>query len=202
MRDVRGNLLDSFTGSLDPNSQDDFNNSDYLPDVVGKLSDNYEVLVGDIDSIPVDCPIYGYDNLSRAKWNKSGPLVCFDEGGFDYTSEDYLRAANALRSTNEGFGYISSGGSENIALLAELAKLAYVRNRHLRLDIPGHLTPDQAIAFIEQVNASSADMPQLLQTFWTPLRSSDPSGYNPKVIMPLLGLILAVPAIATHRLMP
>lgn len=180
IRDIRGNLIDSFSGSLDANSQDDFGNSDYLPDVIGKLSDNYEVLVGDITSIPTNSPIYGYDNLSRPKWNKSNELICFDEGGFSYTSEDYLRAANALRSTNEGFGYISSGGSENIALVAELAKLAYARNRHLRLDIPGHLTPDQAIAFIDQVNASSADMPQLLQIFWAPLRANDPSGYNPK----------------------
>lgn len=111
---------------------------------------------------------------------KSQVLVCFDEGGTAYATADYMGMRNKLQVTPFDYAYISSGGTQAPALLAQLAQLAFDTNRQLRFDIPGNLTPDAAITFVEQLNMGASPTAHLMHAFWSPLKSDDPTGVNPK----------------------
>ncbi len=175
-------LLYEFTGSLDINAKDDFSNSAYLPDVVAGITDNVEVSIGVTGNDAMVDPssdAYGYDAGGKEKWSKSNVLVCFDEGGTGYSSEDYSLARVKLQNTPHNYAYISSGGTQSPALLAHLAQLAFDTNRQLRFDVPGSLGVDAAIAFVEQLNFGASETAHLLHAFWAPLKSDDPTGINP-----------------------
>jgi len=183
LRDADGNLLYEFYGSLKLGSKDDVGNSNYLPDVVHSQTDALELKVGVTDAaaaITPDSDAYGYDGNGRQKWAKSGVLVCFSEGGTAYTTQDYVSARVKLQYTPFDYAYISAGGSQSPALLAQLAQLAFDTNRQLRFDVPGNLTPDAAIAFVNQLNMGASPTAHLLHAFWAPLKSDDPTGVNPK----------------------
>lgn len=181
LRDVDGNLLYAFTGSLSATSLNDYGKSDYLPDVVSSSTDAVVVKVGVTGvnaSVAPTSNAYGYDSSGGEKWSKSAVSLCFDEGSLSYVGTDYSRARQAMQSTTHDYAYISSGGSQAQALLGQLAQLAFDTNRQLRFDISGSLTPDAAIAFAESLNFGSQQHAHLLHAFWSPLRSADPAGLN------------------------
>lgn len=183
IRDKDGALLYEFHGSLNIDAKDDYGNSAYLPDVVLSQTDAVLVEVGVVDSFAVvnpDTPAYGYDAYGKEKWAKSEVLVCFDDGGTAYSTADYAAACQKLQVTPFNYAYISSGGTQSPGLLAQLAQLAFDTNRQLRFDVPGNLTPEAAIAFVEQLNMGASETAHLLQAFWSPLKSDDPTGINPK----------------------
>jgi hypothetical protein len=64
--------------------------------------------------------------------------------------------------------------------LASLLDLMHNTNRQLRIDVPGDLTPEEAVAWIEQMNISANTSAHLAHAFWAPLKSNDPSGINAK----------------------
>lgn len=130
--------------------------------------------------IPPGSPAYGYDSAGKEKWAKSGVMEYFDEGGTGYATSDYAIARQRLQGTVHNYAYISSGGTQSPGLLAQLAQLAFDTNRQLRFDVPGNLTPDAAIAFVEQLNFGASETAHLLHAFWAPLKSDDPTGVNPK----------------------
>ncbi len=175
VRDADGGLLYEFVGSLDPEARDDYGNSAYLPDVALAATDAVEIKVGVSGSTA-----YGYDANGQEKWAKSGTLQCFTEGGTAYAMADYMAARDKLRATPFNYGYLASGGTQSPALLAQLVALAFATNRQLRFDVPGNLTPDAAIAFVEQLNMGASPTAHLMHAFWTPLTSDDPTGVNPK----------------------
>jgi hypothetical protein len=182
IRDKDDELLYEFFGSLDVNAKDDFGNSLYLPDVVSSRTDAVEVSVGVTGanaSVSPTSAAYGYDVGGKEKWSKSSTLICFDEGGTGYVSEDYSLARVKLQNTPHRYAYIASGGSQSTALLGHLAQLAFDTNRQLRFDVPGNLTVDAAIAFVEQLNFVASLTAHLLHSFWAPLKSDDPTGVNP-----------------------
>lgn len=104
-------LLYEFYGSLNPSSKDDYGVSDYLPNLVSRLTDSVEVTVGNILQIEVDSLAYGYNIAGHANRIASDVLVCFEEGGLGYTSLDYKTACFKLQFTPFNYAYISSGGS-------------------------------------------------------------------------------------------
>ena len=183
VRDVDGGLLHEATGSLVATAVDDFGNSAYLPDVVSSLTDSLEVTVGVTGGaavIATTSPAYGYDSAGNERWARSSTLVCFTEGGTGYATADYSAARVKLQYTPNNYAYIASGGSQSTGLLAQLAQLAYDTNRQLRFDVLGSLTPDAAIAFVEQLAFDASLTAHLLHAFWAPLKSDDPTGINPK----------------------
>jgi len=193
IKDKDNNPLYDFTGSLDPAALDDYQNSIYLPDVVSQQTDAVEVSVGaTITSIPVGSPAYGYGVSGQPAWSKSGVLVCFTEGGTGYTTADYSAARVLLHNTNLNYGYISSGGSQAPALIAQLVQLAYDTNRILAIDISGSLTKDAAIAFYEQLNiGGNYESSDLVPAYWSPLKLTDPTGINGKTIIGRATLLIA-----------
>lgn len=180
LREPNGDKLMEFTGSLDRDARDDNGNSFYLPTVIEARTDRLEVIAGPMDSIIPESSAYGYDALYREKWATSGVLKYFDEGGTAYTVNDYIRAREQLYGTQHGYAYIASGGSEAPGLIAELASLAFDTNRQLRLDVPGGLDVEGAVAFVEQLNLGGQPEAHLLHAFWAPLTSMDPAGINGK----------------------
>jgi len=182
LRDKEGNLLYEFYGSLKSDAKDDYGFSAYLPDVAQSQTDAVEISVGSIGASAVIAPssdAYGYDANGQQKWAKSGTLVCFDEGGAAYTTQDYTQAREKLQYTQFDYAYIASGGTQAPALLAQLAQLAFDTNRQLRFDIPGNLAPEAAVAFVNQLNMGASQTAHLLHAFWSPLKSDDPTGVNP-----------------------
>ena len=183
IRDKEGELLYEFTGSLNPEAKDDYGNSAYLPDVASAQTDAVEITVGVTGVaavVDVASAAYGYDANGQEKWAKSAVLVCFTEGGTAYTTQDYMAAREKLQFTPFNYAYLSSGGTQAPALLAQLAQLAFDTNRQLRFDIPGNLNPEAAIAFVEQLNMGASQTAHLMHAFWAPLKSDDPTGVNPK----------------------
>lgn len=183
MRDKAGVLLYEFQGSLDPAAKDDYGNSAYLPDVALSRTDAVEIVIGTVGAgavVDPTSPAYGYTAGGAEKWAKSGVLLCFDEGGTAYATVDYTTARQKLQAAPYDYAYISSGGTQSPGLLAQLAQLAFEKNRQLRFDVPGNLTPDEATTFVEQLNFGASETAHLLQAFWSPLKSDDPTGINPK----------------------
>lgn len=178
--DAGGVKIAEYTGSLKLGATDDSGNSKYLPDVIDAYTDEIEVLVGATDEIEPESEAYGYDESGRAKWVKSDVLVCFTEGSTTYAAADCLRAANQLKKTPHQYGYIASGGSKSVPLFAALANLMHDTNTQFRFDVPGSMTPEEAVAFLEQMNIGSNPSAHLAHAFWAPFKSSDPSGVNPK----------------------
>lgn len=182
IKDKDGLLLYEFTGSLDPLAKDDFGGSAYLPDVAAAITDAVIVSVGVTGAsadIEPTSDAYGYDSNGKEKWAKSSVLTCFIEGGTSYSNDDYSAARIKLNDTVYDYSYISSGGSKSATLLGELAQLAFDTNRQLRFDVPGDLGIDAAIAFVEQLNMGASQTPHLIHAFWSPIKSSDPTGINP-----------------------
>jgi hypothetical protein len=107
-------------------------------------------------------------------------LICFTEGGTAYTTQDYMSARTKLQYTPHNYAYISSGGSQSVGLLAQLAQLAFDTNRQLKLDIPGGLTVDAAITFVEQLNMGASLTAQLMHQYWVRFKADDPTGINGK----------------------
>lgn len=191
IRDSENVLLYEFKGSLDPDALDAYGNAYYLPDVIRKQTDALEMTVGckgDDAKISPDSIAYGYDDNGIEKWAQSGVLHCFDEGGTDYSLEDYRRARMLLYQTPFDYAYISSGGTQSSAMLGQLSQLAYDTNRQLRYDIPGNLTPEAAIAFAEQLNLDT----HLAHAFWSPISSDDPAGLNPSTLFGVATLNIAM----------
>lgn len=182
LRDPDDNLLYEFSGSLKIDARDDYGNSAYLPDVVAAQTDAVEVMVGVTGASAVisqTSDAYGYDTNGQQQWATSGTLVCFSEGSTAYATADYMAAREKLQYTPFNYAYLSAGGTQSPALLAQLAQLAFDTNRQLRFDIPGSLTPEAAITFVEQLNMGASQTAHLMHAFWAPLKSDDPTGVNP-----------------------
>lgn len=191
--DKIGVKLASYTGSLDPDSLNDYGESDYLPDVVATYTDEYEVHVGSsVTEIPINSNAYGNDVNGLAQWAKSDVLICFLENGTAYTTDDYVAARVKLRDTNYGYGYISSGGSQSPALLYQLKQLVYDVDRMLWFDVGTGLDPDSAISFFEQLNmVGDTNKSLLCQAFWTSFKSRCPEGINGKTFIGTATLAIA-----------
>jgi len=178
IRDSDDDLLFEFAGSLDPAAKDDYGNSSYLPNIISSLTDEVEVTTGDVLAIEVANTAYGYDVNGAINWSKSPTLVCFNEVGTGYVTQDYVDARTKLEYSNFDYAYLASGGSQSLSLLGQMAQLAFNTNKQFRFDIGGSLTPDQAIAFVESLNFGANATAHLLHAYWSPLKSDDPTGIN------------------------
>ncbi|MCK9394221.1 MAG: hypothetical protein M0Q44_01355 [Methylobacter sp.] len=181
LRDIDGKALYEFTGSLSSTALDDYQNSYYLTDIVSARTDAVEVSVGLQGSIPTTSSAYGYNAITGLPNSaKSATLICFTEGGSAYSTQDYMAARQKLQYTPHNYAYISSGGTQSVGMLAQLAQLAFDTNRQLKFDVPGGLSTDAAITFVEQLNMGASLTAQLMHQYWVRFKSDDPTGINGK----------------------
>lgn len=163
-------LFDEFEGSLDPLAKNEFGNSTYLPDVVSSQTDLLEITVAAGASVPVASPFYGTD-ADGADLYSSKLLSYFSEGGTTYVNGDYDAACTRLKRSQNGFGFIISGGTQNASLLSRLLALGYQINKQVRWDINGNLSYSAAIAFYKSIGGTDS---HYSQCFWAPLLAEDP----------------------------
>lgn len=164
-------IIGPFTGSLDPNATDEFGNSSFIGDVIDKGTDDLDVIeVAAGASVPVACGFYGKDN-NKAKFS-SALLDYFTEGRTVYTAAEMEAAVDRLRRSRPNFTYLNAGGSENVALLSLMGALGKEINKQFPFDVPGRLTPEAAVTFIQSIGA---DVKTLYgQAYWTPLKRANP----------------------------
>lgn len=179
-----GDLRSEFYGSILPEAKDDFGNSIFLPDVVSLAkSPTIEVLVGgQVSEIATTSEIYGYSSATRLPNVKTSSLLKpFTEGARVFTQSEYEAACELLGNMPVTFGYVASLGTQSPGLLMALAKLTYRKNALMEYGIDGSLTPEQAVAFSEQLAMASAT-PQKgsISAKWCPVKTFDPSGVNGK----------------------
>lgn len=171
--DSEGAILHEFTGSALPDAKDDFGESAYLPDIVSSRTESLTVLVhGSMTGVPTTSNAYGRGADGRDQWPTSPVLICFVEGPTIYQVGDYDRAIDALRRTTDAFGYVISGGTQVISLLAKIADLAMEINVPFKLDYSGQLTPEAVLALDASLNLTTNHM---TQRFWAPFSALDPA---------------------------
>lgn len=164
-------------GSLNPASVDEFNQSNYLPDVAAAISDLFEwTIIG--ASIGTTHDGYGKDSSGKDKWATSTLLTAYDEDGTSFLSADYDRSVNALRDCDADFGYIMGGGTRAVALITKLADLAYDTNRQFVFDVPGDFTVSAAITFVQSLGFGTAGRDHYPQVYYAPIKSRDPANGN------------------------
>lgn len=176
--DASGQELLTMKGSLTPTSVDEFNQSNYLPDVSASITDLLEWTVIAGASIGPTHDGYGKDSAGADKWATSPVLSVFSEGGTGYIAADYDRAIASLTTSQEDFGYIMGGGTRAVLLITKLADLAYTTNRQFVFDVPGDLDVAGAIAFIKSLGFGIAGRDHYPQAYWAPLKSLDPINGN------------------------
>jgi hypothetical protein len=169
--DSKGVTLHEFTGSTESSAKDDFGKSLYLPDVAATLSNgSVELVVATGAQLPVTSNAYGRSLAGKDNFAVSPTLVCFTEGGTTYVNADYDRCVSALRNAITPFGYLISGGSQNVSLVAKAASFAIEANLPMKVDVPGNLAPEDAIDWALALNFDS----HYLHFNWTPLEAEDP----------------------------
>jgi hypothetical protein len=164
-------IIGPFTGSLDPRATDEFGNSSYIADVIDKGTDDLDVIEVAADaSVPVACGFYGKAN-NQDKFT-SALLKYFTEGRTVYTAAEMAAAADRLRRAKPNFTYLNAGGTENVALLALMADLGKELNKQFPFDVPGRLSPEAAVVFVQSIGASVKTL--YGQCFWAPLKRDNP----------------------------
>lgn len=164
-------LFDAFSGSLDPLAKDEFGASTYLPNVISAVTDLVEVTVAAGATVATASLFYGVDTDGADKF--VGKLLAyFTEGGTTYVNTDYDAACEKVRRSQNGYGYIISGGTQNTALLSRLLNLGFKTNKQVRWDIAGGNAPAAAITFYNSVGGAVDS--HYSQCFWAPLLADDP----------------------------
>lgn len=161
--------LYEFEGSLDQTAQDEFGNSTYLPSVVSGLTPNVEVAVAAGASVPTTATFYGKDVDGNDKF-ESADLSYFTEDGTTYANTDYDKACQALKYSDQNFGYLIGAGTQAKPLISRLVALGDDINKQVIWSIPGNLTPAQAITFYNEMGINS----HYSQCYWAPLLADDP----------------------------
>ncbi len=173
------NVLDEFTGSIDLDALDDDGYPNSLQAQIAKYSsDDYELVLAQNAVIPKECAAYGKNENGIQRVQITDVLHPFNEGSVsNFTAQQYQAAVKQLKDTDSNFVYISSLGSNSTALCASLAQLGFDKNIQVMIDVPGHFTPKQAIAWVNQLGLSS----HLLSLLWHPVECNDPSGVSGRV---------------------
>jgi hypothetical protein len=180
--DADGLELLSVKGSLTAGSVDEFGESNYLPDVAAKQSDEFEWTIITGASIGTTHDGYGQDSAGKDKYATSANLATFAEGGTGYVATDYDRAITALRNAPEDFGYLLGGGTRAVLLITKLADLAFDTNRQFVFDVPGDLSVTAAIAFVQSLGFGTEGRDHYPQAYYAPFKSLDPLNGNVGIV--------------------
>lgn len=183
-------ILYSFSGSLNPDSVDDFGISNYLPHVVERLTDEVIVVTNPLfTQIEPNSAFYGYTATGNSKVVRSGIQQSFscDSDNLSLTGANAINdAIYRLENTFYDYAYLSSGGSQSPALLTALGDLAGRINAQLKFDVKhpmGAKTADAAIISFQTVAANllaSEKYGHLFHAFVNFTLSQDPTGVNGK----------------------
>lgn len=173
-----GDVLYEFEGSTDFGAIDEQNNSAFIGDVVEKLyPDMVEIEVSKAPLVAADDAI--------AKGKVGAGLVAYVDAG-TLTNEDYQAAAVQLGKTSIPYRYIMSEG-EVIVLVSGLVDTAQKYNRKMFQEVSGDLSPEAAVAWVENNFEFDAQGGMYCDWIWTPIKRQDPTGVSGVVRLSSVG---------------
>lgn len=163
-------LLYSAIGAVHPDSVDEFGQTRYIGNLA---SDVFQFFAGNLPNAAYqealqDSTIGVMADGTRLYIRQAvAPYHHIDTA---YTNSELDTACNALRYSNEDFGYIMGGGTRSVPLLARLKDLAYHTETLLAIDVPCEYSEEDAITWVNNLNFDEF----LVSCYWTPLRCDDP----------------------------
>lgn len=181
IHDADGNVIWRFVGSLNPESLDFSGKSNYLPDVVSSATDLVEVVIGatgDDAVVKVGSDAYGFDDYGKQQWPVSDKLFTFVDGT-DYQVADLLRVQQNMINTDLSYGHLVAPSCMDEREIAMMIEMSWQTGNPLSIDVPGAMSGDDAIAWIEQFDISNTNEPLAVRSFWAPIKRSCPSNVNP-----------------------
>lgn len=157
-------------GAVNPDSVDEFNQSRYIGDLA---SDVFIFSAGNLPNASYqealeDSTMGLMLDGTRLFVRKS--VDPFNHIDTTYTNSELDTAVNALRYTNEDFGYIMGGGTQSVPLLTRLIALSYHTETLLAIDVPSTKTEEEAITWVTALNVDNF----LISCYWTPLKCDEP----------------------------
>lgn len=174
----QGDVLYEFEGSTDYGAIDEQNNSAFIGDVVEKLyPDMVEI---EVSKAPL---VAEGDALAKGKIGVG--IVAFVDDG-TLTNEDYQAAATQLGKTSIPYRYIMSEG-EVIVLVSGLVETAQKYNRKMFQEVSGDLSPEAAVAWVENNFEFDAQGGMYCDWIWTPIKRQDPTGVSGVVRLSSVG---------------
>lgn len=157
-------------GAVHPDSVDEFGQTRYIGDLA---SDVFVFSAGNLPSASYqealeDSTMGVMADGTRLFIRKS--VDPFDHIDTTYTNSELDTACDALRYTNEDFGYIMGGGTQSVPLLTRLIALSYNTETLLAIDVPSDKNEEDAITWVNALNVDNF----LVSCYWTPLKCDEP----------------------------
>lgn len=156
-------------GAVHPESVDEFNQTRYIGDLA---SDVFVFTAGNLADATYqeaveDSTMGVLADGTRLFIRQS--VDPFNHINTTYTNSELDTAINALRYTNEDFGYIMGGGTQSEPLLTRLIALSYNAETLLAIDVPSDKTEEEAITWVTALNIDNF----LISCYWTPLKCTE-----------------------------
>lgn len=157
-------------GAVHPDSVDEFNQTRYIGDLAS------DVFVFSAGNLPNTSYQEALEDSTMGLMMDGTRLFIrqavdpFNHVDTTYTNSEIDTAVNALRYTNEDFGYIMGGGTQSVPLLTRLIALSYNTETLLAIDVPSTKTEEEAITWVTALNVDNF----LISCYWTPLKCDEP----------------------------
>jgi len=157
-------------GAVHPDSVDEFNQTRYIGDLA---SDVFVFSAGNLPNASYQEALE--DSTMGLMLDGTRLFVRKSVDPFNHVDTTYVNsemdtAVNALRYTNEDFGYIMGGGTQSVPLLTRLIALSYHTETLLAIDVPSNKTEEEAITWVTALNVDNF----LISCYWTPLKCDEP----------------------------
>jgi len=156
-------------GAVHPDSVDEFNQTRYIGDLA---SDVFVFSAGNLPNASYQEALE--DSTMGLMLDGTRLFVRKSVDPFNHVDTTYVNsemdtAVNALRYTNEDFGYIMGGGTQSVPLLTRLIALSYHTETLLAIDVPSNKTEEEAITWVTALNVDNF----LISCYWTPLKCDE-----------------------------
>lgn len=174
-----GNILYEITGSTDINAVDDSGQSYYLADVAERFYGDWLTVEANQQAKTILATDLYAQQLTGAG------VVPFSDPSGEISNEVYLAAAEKIKKTSLQYRYIMTDSS-NLALIDAFFKAAVYNNRKMFANVPGNLTPEAAIRWVEQFEWDNQQS-MYIDWIWTPVKRQDPTYKNGVVLLASVG---------------
>lgn len=157
-------------GAVHPDSVDEFGQTRYIGDLA---SDVFVFYAGNLPDAGYRSALEGSTMGVMADGTRlfvRESVDPFNHIDTAYTNTELDTACNALRYTNEDFGYIMGGGTQSVPLLTRLIALSYNTETLLAIDVPSDKNEEDAITWVNALNVDNF----LVSCYWTPLKCDEP----------------------------
>ncbi|HQZ60595.1 MAG TPA: hypothetical protein PLQ39_13045, partial [Acinetobacter sp.] len=165
-----GQVLYRAIGAVHPDSVDEFGQTRYIGDLA---SDVFVFSAGNLLNAGYQAAVEDSTMGVMASGTRlfiRQSVDPFNHIDTTYANAELDAACDALRYTNEDFGYIMGGGTQSVPLLTRLIALSYNTETLLAIDVPSDKNEEDAITWVNALNVDNF----LISCYWTPLKCDEP----------------------------